>query len=479
MISNVNTDLERLAEANVRMVLLVDTLENLRKLEKDISNGGDIEVFYDVFLEELTTLLNSAYGAIALFDQSGGLEKFISYGLKEEIKNKLVDQPKFTGIMDKIIKSADAIIMNDIEHESGFVGFPSRHPHMHSLIGIPITVSSIKHGMVFITNKLDTKPYNKNDKEMLKLVILELNQVLERRNLLSKLASRNLLLWQEKKEQALLLEKLSEVQGQLLQSEKMASIGQLAAGVAHEINNPVGYVNSNIKALDRYINDLVHFVDNITELSEKEDSLQGEINGLKKDIDYEFIKEDVEQLMHESKEGINRVIKIVQDLKDFSHVDEEEWQFTDLTKGIESTLNVVNNEVKYKAEVMREYGEIPKVECIASQVNQVIMNLIINSSHAIEVKGTITISTGLIDKNKVWIKVADTGKGIEEKNMKKLFDPFFSTKPVGQGTGLGLSLSYSIIKKHNGTIEVESVLGKGTCFTIILPIKQEEKALEV
>ena len=163
----------------------------------------------------------------------------------------------------------------------------------------------------------------------------------------------------------------------------------------------------------------------------------------------------------------------MQDLKDFSHVDQAEWQWVDLHKGIDSTLNVVNNEIKYKAEVVKEYGDIPQVECLASQLNQVFMNMLVNASHAIGEggHGRITIRTGLKDEM-VWVEFADTGKGIAPENLTRIFDPFFTTKPVGKGTGLGLSLSYGIVDKHHGRIEVESEVGKGTTFRIWIPVRQ-------
>jgi signal transduction histidine kinase len=175
--------------------------------------------------------------------------------------------------------------------------------------------------------------------------------------------------------------------------------------------------------------------------------------------------------MSESKDGITRVKNIVQNLKDFSHVDiVEEWRYSNLHLGLDSTLNIVNNEIKYKADVVKKYGVIPDVECLAAQLNQVFMNLLVNASHAIEAHGTITISTGQLN-DEVWVEISDTGKGIAPEHMQKIFDPFFTTKPIGKGTGLGLSLSYGIIQKHHGRIEVQSEFGKGATFRVWLPIR--------
>ncbi len=271
--------------------------------------------------------------------------------------------------------------------------------------------------------------------------------------------------------------KLQETQNQLLQSEKMASIGQLAAGVAHEINNPIGYVYSNLGTLEKYVQDILSM---INEYERAEDAItdsevRTRLQLARKELDIVFLKDDLRALMNESKEGIIRVKDIVRDLKDFAHVDASaEWHFSDLHKGLDSTLNIVNNEIKYKAELVKEYGDLPQVECLPSQINQVFLNLLMNASHAIEERGTITIRTGTKDEQ-VWVEIEDTGKGIAPKNLKRIFEPFFTTKPVGSGTGLGLSLSYSIIQKHHGHIEVNSELGIGTRFRVWLPIKQQEK----
>ncbi|NOX75466.1 MAG: response regulator [Gammaproteobacteria bacterium] len=266
---------------------------------------------------------------------------------------------------------------------------------------------------------------------------------------------------------------------QLLQAEKLASIGQLAAGVAHEINNPVGYVYSNLGTLQKYIDNLYQMLEGYAHLEtlvSDEDALHT-VQALKKELDLEYLKEDVRDLVSESREGISRVKGIVQDLKDFSHVDEAEWQWADLHRGLDSTLNIVNNEIKYKAEVVKNYGELPEVECLASQINQVFMNLLVNAAHAIEERGTITVRTGT-EGDDAWVEISDTGKGMNAETRKKIFDPFFTTKPVGTGTGLGLSLSYSIVHKHHGRISVESEPGHGSTFRLWLPLRQPEQMAE-
>lgn len=269
--------------------------------------------------------------------------------------------------------------------------------------------------------------------------------------------------------------KLEEAQNQLLQSEKMASIGQLAAGVAHEINNPLGFVSSNIGALGRYSANLLalgYAVD--LELKDKTlasdgDSPWGRLAKCLSGFDFEFLAEDLPDLLAETEDGLSRVKRIVQDLKDFSRVDHEEWAEADINQGLDSTLNVVRNEVKYKAEVVKRYGQLPRVKCLAAQINQVLMNLIVNAAQAIKDKGVITLETE-VRGDWIAVCVSDTGCGMTDEVRKRIFEPFYTTKPVGQGTGLGLSLSYSIIQKHGGRIEVESSPGAGTKFTVHLPV---------
>jgi PAS domain S-box-containing protein len=269
-----------------------------------------------------------------------------------------------------------------------------------------------------------------------------------------------------------LIAKLREAHEQLLQSEKMASIGQLAAGIAHEINNPVGFVNSNMGTLRNYVATLFGVVDAYDQALAAQPlpaALAARLAAARQAADLEFLREDVTELVKESMDGLKRVKDIVQALKDFSHVGETEWQVADLHHGLDSTLNIVANEIKYKCTVEKHYGVLPQVECLASQLNQVFMNLLVNAGHAIKERGTITLRTGA-ENGWVWIEVGDTGCGIPPENLNRIFEPFFTTKPVGSGTGLGLSLSYGIVNKHGGRIEVASEVGKGTRFTIRLPV---------
>jgi two-component system, NtrC family, sensor kinase len=268
--------------------------------------------------------------------------------------------------------------------------------------------------------------------------------------------------------------KLKGAQEQVIQSEKLASIGQLAAGVAHEINNPIGYVNSNLSTLQTYATKLLTAIEILAAaLARKSGAASvAEVQEIRERFDIDFLAVDLPQLLTESREGIDRVCKIVRDLKDFSRSDRgEAWVSADIHRGLESTLNIVWNELKYKAQIVRTFGELPPIECLPSELNQVFMNILMNAGQAIKERGVITVSTGRTD-DKIWIAIGDDGEGIPADVLPRIFDPFFTTKPVGSGTGLGLAISYGIIAKHHGTIEIASVPGQGTLLRIELPIAQ-------
>jgi len=273
----------------------------------------------------------------------------------------------------------------------------------------------------------------------------------------------------EKEQQQVLIRKLSDMQGQLLQSEKMASIGLLAAGVAHEINNPLAFISSNFGALERDAKDILKL---ISAFEGVEGLLPGDARApvafMKEDIGLDDIRQDLDALFAESREGLQRVKHIVQNLKDFSRPGGTEKEMADLEQGLDSTLNVAWNEIKYKADVVKEYAGVPELYCLPSQINQVFLNLLINAAHAIEGKGTIIVRTGH-DEKVVWVEIEDNGCGIAPAHLDHIFEPFFTTKPVGKGTGLGLSIVYGIVQGHQGTIGVKSEVGKGTVFRVALP----------
>lgn len=268
--------------------------------------------------------------------------------------------------------------------------------------------------------------------------------------------------------------KLKDQKSQMLHQEKLASIGQLSAGVAHEINNPVGFVKSNLKTLGQYTQDLISLLQLYKEtIHPVLESLETEnITRLEDECDIDYIIEDIPELLKDSIDGTDRISEIVNELKTFSRVDSDEKEKLDVNRCIENTIKLVNNEIKYKADLEQSLGDIPLTMGYPGSLSQVVLNMLVNASHAItdeQGMGKITIGTSVQDQ---WILVAieDNGCGIDEETMNKMFDPFYTTKEVGVGTGLGLSISTGIIKKHGGSIEVSSEVGKGTCFTLRLPV---------
>ncbi len=263
---------------------------------------------------------------------------------------------------------------------------------------------------------------------------------------------------------------LKNMQSQMIQQEKMSSIGQLAAGVAHEINNPIGFISSNLNTLRRYAERLKAYVAAVdASAGELPDETRRRLADARRENKIDYLVPDIEALVNESLDGAERVKGIVKDLKSFSRVDETESKAADINAGIDSTINIVWSELKCKATVERDFGELPQTLCNIGQLNQVFMNVLVNAAHAMETQGRITVKTWADEKN-IYVRIADTGSGIPPDKLQKIFDPFFTTKAVGKGTGLGLSIAYDIVKRHNGDIEVQSEPGKGTAFTIRIPI---------
>ena len=273
---------------------------------------------------------------------------------------------------------------------------------------------------------------------------------------------------------------LKTAHSRMLQQEKMASIGQLAAGIAHEINNPLAFIISNLGALGRYSKAVAEFLCAQTEaiqnssatLSDTGKGMLAQFNRLREDADIDFILEDIDQIVTESLDGSERMKQIVENLKRFARLDEERYELADINQGLQSTLNIVWNELKYKATVKKSYGDIPETMCNLGQLNQVFMNLLVNAAQAIEQQGQIDIETHQ-QGNAIIVEIADTGCGIPIDKLNRIFEPFFTTKAVGKGTGLGLSIAYDIVEKHGGEIAVQSQPGHGTRFTLSLPIRAQ------
>lgn len=277
------------------------------------------------------------------------------------------------------------------------------------------------------------------------------------------------------------IKELQDTQAMMVHSEKMKSLGELVAGIMHEINNPINFIYGNMSHLKNYSEDLFSLIDDFDKF--KDDLTaehKAEYEKMLKDIDYEFLKDDLPDLIKSCHEGTERTKNIILNLKDFSRMEESAITNVDLPKEIDSTLNILNNKFKHGITVKKDYHEdVPKIEAYGGQLNQVFMNILDNAAFAVEGKDNAEVDITIRkDKKYAYIEIQDNGKGMDEETKNKIFNPFFTTKPVGQGTGLGLSISYKVIKNHNGTINVDSEVGKGTKFTIKIPLLFEAKQQE-
>jgi two-component system NtrC family sensor kinase len=304
-------------------------------------------------------------------------------------------------------------------------------------------------------------------------IIREQNVVLE-----LKVNERTLELSESNQELNSTLEDLKQAQTQLVESEKMASLGQLTAGIAHEINNPINFVTSNINPLKRDIDIIFGALKAIEDVVTSDSSIadkQKQIQEYKEELDFDYLTVEINHLIKGINEGATRTAEIVKGLKIFSRLDEDDLKKTDINEGLESTLIIANNLLNNRVKVIKEYGDLPTVECYAGKLNQVFLNIISNAVYAVKKRfgenggGEITIATSSDEKD-VFIKIKDNGTGMDVQTQKKIFEPFFTTKDVGQGTGLGMSIAYNTIKKHNGIINVNSAPGKGTEFILQIPI---------
>lgn len=269
-------------------------------------------------------------------------------------------------------------------------------------------------------------------------------------------------------------EALERLQMQIVQSEKMASLGELAAGVAHELNNPAGFILGNIDILGECTANLERLLEFYGALP-RSTADDEKLCRIKREIDYEHTLQDLRSIITDCREGAERIRDVVKNLRLFSRLDEAELKKIDIHEGLESTIRLLSRHYNSGQISLRtDYGALPPVSCFAGQLNQVWLNLLVNAAHSLKDGGEVSISTWHKGEM-VYVAISDNGCGIEPQNLKRIFDPFFTTKPVGEGTGLGLSVTYSIIERHGGTIEVESTPGRGTRFTVAIPIETSAK----
>lgn len=447
------TDLKKLTASlndySSRLKLDEDRLESLWKLS-EMDEASEAELF-DHALETLVKLTRSTGGYLHFLEH--GEESFHLYAWSRDVMKdckaeKTAHYPiQQAGIWADCVRRRRVVIHNDYASEPGKKGHPPGHFAIRRHMSVPVFDGSVIVAVAGVGNK--EQQYTDDDAKQVSLFMGSVWRVLKQKR----------------------QEKL------MLQQEKMASIGQLAAGIAHEINNPTGFIMSNLSVLNKYSERLAEFIrlqgeaiaGMRTGTEAKSIEILSRLEEKRSAIKIDRILSDLDSLIAESLDGAERIKKIVQDLKGFSRTNDSEHAAADINAGLESTINIVWNEIKYKATVRKEFGDLPQVVCNQGQLNQVFMNMLVNAAHAIENKGEIVVRTWA-ENDRVKIAISDTGCGISPDNMKHIFDPFFTTKPVGKGTGLGLSIAYDIVKKHNGTITVESAVNRGSTFTVQLPI---------
>lgn len=434
---------------------------NYKRLElmQEVSQyqADNVQELLDFALDKVVALTDSSIGYIYHYNEEDHLFVLNSWS-KDVMAACMVVEPQTvyhlerTGLWGEAVRQRRPIMVNDYQAESELKkGYPDGHVHLSSFLTVPVFDKDRIVAVVGVANK--ATPYDQTDQIQLMLMMEGLWKIV------SKLK---------------LEEYLREMQTQLLQNDKLATIGQLAAGVAHEINNPMGFIGSNLVTLGKYIEKYESYI-GLLERQIRTGSpgeLPEQVQAMRRSLKLDYVMNDISILLDECGEGIDRVNRIVQDLRTFSHADTSSMVAADLNKCIESTINLVINELKYAAELKREYGDLAKITCNVQQINQVLMNLLINAVHAIQVKGEevgeIVIRTWCDNKN-AFVSVSDNGCGIPPENCAKIFDAFYTTKEVGKGTGLGLSISSGIIRKHGGEIMVSSEVGQGTVFTVRLP----------
>jgi len=368
-------------------------------------------------------------------------------------------------LLEQLIKIVDEITLSEEQRESLFLEIKA--------IKKKLEVAEFKYNRTLHDKAAITNVLNASIKEIEKQKknIEDAKNVIDRN--LAELDKQKKLTEEKNVELNEAMTILKEAQEQLVQSEKMASLGQLTAGVAHEINNPINFVSANIKPLKEDLAEIMQCIQ-LYEQAITENKLETffeKVEEYKNKTGISFSIEEVKSLLRGIEEGAARTSEIVKGLRNFSRLDQNVVKKTKLNEGIESTLALLHSAYKDRVEIVKDLGQIPEVDCLPGQLNQVFMNIISNAVQAIPGEGKIFIKTWATD-NLVKISIKDTGPGMSDETKKKIFDPFFTTKDVGKGTGLGLSISYGIIQKHNGKIEVESVKGEGAVFIITLPIQQ-------
>ena len=462
-----------------------------------ISQAISSEIVLDKLLSKLMKILMENAGAKRgvlllliedeLFNRAEANLDSEAVVVQETQVNECEDLP--LTVINYVERSRQDVVLGNAFAEDRFTTDPYvTKVKLKSVLCTPIINGDKLIGVLYLENNLTTGAFTPERLEILRLLLPQAAASLENAILYSSAEEKIQGRTQELDEKNLQLEQtlheLQRTQSQLIKSEQMSSLGRLVAGVAHEINNPVGFIYGNIGPANEYISDLLNLINLYQEhYPDPVDEIEDEIE----DIDLEFLIQDLQKLLNSIKFGAERIRDLVISLRNFSHLDEADVKPVNIHEIIDSSILILHTCIKEKSdrsqiEIVRNYGNLPQVICQISQIHQVFMNLLINGIDALETmrdkqqeynrKPTITISTEVTDSETVKIKIHDNGIGINSQTLSKIFDPFFTTKAVGVGTGLGLSISYSIVvEKHGGNLSCVSEVGKGTELIIEIPIK--------
>ncbi len=434
----------------------------LSEIGQQITSTLSLEKIIETVYENVNSLMDATIFAIGVYNKNlDRLDFPVSMERGEKLPFWFASMDDDNRIPVWCFKNQKEIIINDFQMEYNkyikSISKPKAGESPDSLIYLPLYTSEGPIGVITVQS-FKKHIYNQYHIDILRSLASYITIAIQNSASYQKMTKA--------------FEDLKSTQMKLVEAEKMASLGVLTAGVAHEINNPVNFVSAGIESLISSYGDIKEILNLYFQLNptKNDPELWNEIIQNKKALENDEVLPEVEQLLKSIKTGAKRTAEIVKGLRNFTRLDENDMKRANLEEGIDNTLVILNNQLKNRIEVVRNYSGIPDINCFPGQLNQVFMNLIHNASQAIEGKGTITIAT-LVKNNQVHISISDSGSGMPEEVRAHIFEPFFTTKDVGKGTGLGLSIAYGIIEKHHGTIEVESEIDKGTTFHIALPIK--------
>lgn len=461
-----------------------EEIELFQDLSTQISASLDVKEIAGLVIEEAKNSIDSTSGAILwLDDNTGWLEILGEYG-----QISLWEEPLKLGqgLVGTILQSGSGEIVNNVFADPRFTQISAK---VSSIICVPLTSKKQVIGAIVMCSETPTT-YSTKDWKLLSILALQTAGAIEKALLYEQSCAAAQVAQEQAQQLQRTLFELQQTQTKLIQSEKMSSLGNLVAEVAHDMNNPINYVSGNLSHIQEYTQELL----NLLQIYQQYYSQPiPEIQAVLDNLDLEFLIEDLTKTLSSMSLGVGRMRQLAMSLRNFSRLDQVEMKPVDIHEGIDSTLLILQSRLKPKEknlgiQIIKEYGKIPLIEGYANQLNQVFMNLIANAIDALEEsmiscqwpviteKTTdsfqIRISTEMVDSNWLKIQIADNGPGIPESLQKRLFEPFFTTKPSGKGTGLGLSISYQIIEKHRGLLRCLSQPGEGTSFCIEIPVMQ-------